>query len=265
MSPFPEDPPEPPPQPVFSAWPDEPPIVVSDPVVAEGPVASPAPIAPPAPVAPTEPLNPWLHIWTRPRAVTRQILDTDPRRLVHLIAMLAGIAQFLGWNPPDLPGFTLPLPAVIGLKIVLGALSGLLGLYLFSALVLMTGRWLGGRGRFVGVRAATAWASVPVIWGAMLWLPLLACLGWEALNLDTDTLAGDPVGLLLLVPIGLLTVIVGIWRFVIYLKAVGEAHGFSAWQAFGALLIAIVLVVIPIVAMGAMAALFLGLAGSRLG
>ena len=40
-------------------------------------------------------LNPWFTIWTRPRATMRSILDTDPKHMVMVLAMLAGFAQAL--------------------------------------------------------------------------------------------------------------------------------------------------------------------------
>jgi Yip1 domain len=199
---------------------------------------------PPTP-APGEPLSPWVHIWTRPRAVMRQILDGDPRRMVHRLAILGGVAAALGANV-NLPGMQIPLTAVIVCKLVFGVVGALLGLYLFSALVLMTGRWLGGRGTFVTVRSALAWSNVPVIWAAILWLPLLVYMGWDAFNINRDAMLTDPIGLMLLVPIGVATAVVVVWRCVILCKIVGEAHGFSAWHSLGAFLIAILLVAIPV-------------------
>jgi hypothetical protein len=268
MSPVSDDPPAPPN--------DDPPIG-SPPVADEPPRAdlhgappawspeqppyTPTPGAPPpyAPAPPPgEPLSPWVHIWTRPRAVMRQILDGDPRRMVHRLAILGGVAAALGANV-NLPGMQVPLPIVIVCKVVFGVVGALIGLYLFSALVLMTGRWLGGRGTFVTVRSALAWSNVPVIWAALLWLPLLVYLGWDAFNINRDALLADPIGLMLLVPIGLATAVVVVWRCVILCKIVGEAHGFSAWHSLGAFCIAILIVAIP-VGILAMTFLLLGLA-----
>jgi len=215
------------------------------------------------PAGPAERLSPWASIFTRPRATMRQILDENPRRLVHVLAILGGIAEMIGAHVPDVPPLFVPtLAQLVVVKVVCGAIGGLAALYIFGATVSLTGRMLGGRGTFVEVRAATAWSNVPALWGALLWLPFLVYLGTGALNLDPETLIGDPAGLALLVPIGFAGAVLFFWRLVIYCKCLGEAQRFSAWHGFASTLIAVVLLAVPIaimalvvVAVGGLAAL----------
>ena len=78
--------------------PTPPPIVPEPPVVHEPPsYGMPPAFPPPFPTAtPAGPLNPWTAIFTRTRAVMRQILDADPSRGVHLLALAGGILETLG-------------------------------------------------------------------------------------------------------------------------------------------------------------------------
>ncbi|HUD72821.1 MAG TPA: YIP1 family protein [Dongiaceae bacterium] len=238
--------------------PTPPPVVPEPPVVVQ-PSSYEAP--PPFIAAtPTGPLNPWTAIFTRTRAVMRQILDTDPSRGVHRLALAGGILETLGSDFRILGHLGLPLGSIIAVKAITGAIAGLLLLYLGSWLLLLTGRWLGGKATFVEVRAATAWSTVPAIWSALLYLPIVGYLGLEAFNLDIDALRSDPVGLLLIVPIGLAGFVLFIWRIVIYCKCLGEAHRFSAWHGLGATLIACVLVGIPLALMAVLAVALGGLA-----
>ena len=48
----------------------------------------------PVPVQ-TRSLNPWFTMWLHPRATTREILDTDPSRLVIALAMFGGVLNSL--------------------------------------------------------------------------------------------------------------------------------------------------------------------------
>jgi hypothetical protein len=246
--------------------PSPPPVVPEPPVVNEPPSYDTPPAYPPAfpppfPAAtPAGPLNPWTAIFTRTRAVMRQILDADPSRGVHRLALAGGVLEMLGSDFRVLRHFGLPLGSIIAVKAITGAMAGLLVLYLGSGLLLLTGRWLGGKGTFIEVRAATAWSNVPAIWGALLYLPIVGYLGLEAFNLDVGALQSDPVGLLLLVPIAIAGFVLLIWRIVIYCKCLGEAHRFSAWHGFGATLIACVLVGIPIALMTALAIALGGMA-----
>ena len=218
-------------------------------------------IAPLPPIVPpeirAEPLNPWLSLWTRPRATMRQILDTNPRRLVIVLAILGGIAELLGTHLP-LPGSLSPL-FILAVKCVFGAIGGLLGLYVATFLGWMTGRWLGGQGNFVEVRAASAWPNVLSLWGALLWLPLAAYLGWEAVNFDPETVFEDTTGALLFVPVMAIGIVIVFWRIVTYIKCLAEAHRFSAWHALGAVLISCVLLLVPI---AVLAGIVLGLVGT---
>jgi hypothetical protein len=176
----------------------------------------------------------------------RQILDTNPRRWVHRLAILGGITEFIGAHVPDahpLPHFS--AGTMLAVKICCGVVLGLAGLYLGSFIVWMTGRWIGGHGTFVDVRAAAAWPNVLALWGALRWLPLVAYLGMDAVNVDPKTLLEDSVGMMLFAPILLLGAVIVFWRIVVFLKCLGEAHRFSAWHALGATLIGFVLLVIP--------------------
>ena len=217
----------------------------------------PPPVAPPPPPAAsaTEPSNPWFSMWVRPRATMRQILDSDPRRMVHVLALLAGMTGSLQAHIPVPVSGMIPLYGIFILKMVIGALGGLLFLYLFGFLLRVTGRWLDGQGDFVAVRAAIAWASIPKIWSALLFLPLIVYLGQEALNIDAVTLIWEPGGLLLMLPIGLIAIVAGVWSFVVLLKCLAEAHRFSAWHALGSFLLGLVVLIVPLAMVGFLVAL----------
>jgi hypothetical protein len=244
----------------------EPPTRPGFPVTHEPPELPPAyaaPLPPAFPAAPVVPLNPWLAIWTQPRATMRQILGTDPRRLVHVLAILGALSRMLSSNvPPIGPLARLSLSAIVAYKVCASVVGGLIGLYLGSAILTMTGRWLGGRGSFVAVRAAAAWSNVPLIWGSLLWLPMLGYLGVEALNFDPKVVFEDPGSFMMMIPIGVLAGVVGIWTLVIALKCLGEAHGFSAWQAVGAVLIGIAIVAIPFAILAGIVIGMLGASGA---
>ncbi|HET8946107.1 MAG TPA: Yip1 family protein [Candidatus Polarisedimenticolia bacterium] len=232
--------------PPTDAPPPWPPAAVSEPASeSAASIPPPSPVQPP-PVPAAEPLNPWLSIWTRPRATMRQILDTNPRAWVHRLAILGGIGEFIGTHLPDGPPMPPLSPAeMLATKCVLGIVGGLIGLYVGSFIVWMTGRWIGGQGTFVQVRAASAWPNVLTVWGALLWLPLIAYLGLEGVNVNPESFFDDSVGMMLFAPVLALGLVLVVWRIIVFLKCLGEAHRFSAWHALGATLIGVVLLVIP--------------------
>lgn len=200
-------------------------------------------------------LNPWFSIWIKPRATMRWILDTEPRRMVLPLAALGGVSQGLqAATPRILADF--PIVTIVGLKVAVGAIGGVLGVYLGGFLIRLTGRWLGGSGDSVGVRSALAWSQIPTIWSILLILPLLAAFGAEAFRLDPSSMGDTPGVWLFMLPYIVVQIVVGIWGLVITLKCVGEVHGLSAWHALGALVVAFLLVVLAAVVVVGVPALF---------
>ncbi len=192
---------------------------------------------------PPEHLNPWFSIWLRPRATMRRILDTDPRRRVHLLVILSGIVAGLGFPLEREITRNIPLgtPVLAVAAAVAAPLIGLAGLYVSGFLIAMTGRWLGGRGDGVAVRAALAWSNIPSIWGGLLLLPRYVLVAGKANPLDSAGMPGNLPALFLVAVLGIIQFTIAVWQLVILLKCVGEGHGFSAWHALGAVLLALLL------------------------
>jgi hypothetical protein len=209
------------------------------------PVVTPPPLVPPLHAGPVEPLDPWISIWTRPRATLRQILDGDSRRSVFRLAALGGIAGALKLATASGFGGTHPAAVTLAVAVSGGALGGILSLFVFTSLVRVAGRWLGGRGGTLEVMAALAWANVPSIWGLLLWLPRTALLGQEMFQSVPPGIEGNPPATLFFGLLELAQALAGFWGFLITLKCIGEAHRFSAWRALGTLVLAGLIVGVP--------------------
>jgi hypothetical protein len=191
--------------------------------------------------------NPFLTIWLRPRATIRGILDSNPGYLVIPLAMAGGVIQTLDRAAQRDAGDQMPLAGILILALVLGPISGLIGVYLGGAMLGWAGRKLGGHGASQDVRAALAWSEVPVLATIPLWILQLAVVGHEMFTSNTPVLDSNPgIGMVLLVT-GLIELVLAFWFFVTMLKCLGEAHGFSAWKALGSLLFLTLLIAIPVV------------------
>jgi Yip1 domain len=199
--------------------------------------------------------NPWLTMWTQPRGTIRTIVDTDPSRSVLVLAMIYGfsstINQWLSMNTSD----TVPLPLLLGIALVVGAIFGVIGNWVAAVLVRWTGSWLGGMATLQECRAAIAWGSIPCLANLAIMLGLTAVFGhglFRSGGIDDDKMAHA----ILLMTVGLGQITLGIWMLVLTLKAVGEVHEFSAWKALGAfILVGLVLagIIFGIIVMGIMA------------
>lgn len=162
-----------------------------------------------------EPIEPWVGMLTRPRETMRYLLEHDPQRQVHTLAMAGGMASEL------MSSMLLADGHFSGGAMLLGAIGGLLSLYVYGFLLTWCGRLLGGRGSGKEVRAALAWANVPALWATAL----LAVLFVAFNRMDA--------GLGLSLAVMVVVMVVGtVWATVAQIKAVAEAHDFSTGRSF---------------------------------
>jgi len=197
-------------------------------------------------------LNPWISIWREPRATIQQIVDanpngTNPQRTVLLLAALGGFAQQLNDATADHRGDDgTGIVSILLWAAPAGALSGIIGLFIGGWAVHWTGDWLGGKATGTQIRSALAWGQVPIIWGLLLWIPFLALAGEEMFTTATPRL--DEAGLLvstLMISLGVLGLVIGLWSFVVLSKCVGQVQGFSAWRGLGNLFLPVAVFLVP--------------------
>jgi hypothetical protein len=187
--------------------------------------------------------RPWFSMWSRPRATIQSIVSRDPTHSVVPLAALSGISEALDKASTKSLGDSMDLPAIFVFAVVAGAISGVIGLYIFGYLLRISGKWLGGQSSSVNIRAAVAWSSVPIIWALVLWVPELLLFGKDLFTTAAPSITARPV-----VYFGFLSVelVVGIWSIVIFCKALGQVQAFSAWRALSSAVLAILIVALPI-------------------
>ena len=194
---------------------------------------------------------PWVAIWMSPRETIKKIVNRDPRHQVIMLGALAGglamlnffLGAALGFTPiPPSARLVSYLPILTLVSPFLGAVFGLLGLYIGAFLMDWSGRALGGIGNAVTVRAAVAWSQVPQICLAVAMLLILLGTGvWQALvpSLPDPNAASAAAAAAAkhFTPARGVESIISIWSFILMLHCVGEVHRFSAWRALGAFLL----------------------------
>jgi hypothetical protein len=198
-------------------------------------------------IAKEETLNPWLSMWMQPRATIQQIVDSNPERLVLVLAAIAGISRVLNRASLKSLGDIIEWPLIFLIAAILGPVAGIIGLYIGGALIHWTGKWIGGKGSPENIRAAIAWSSIPVIWALLLWIPEFALFGEELFTTKMPTILASPSLTLLLFGFGIIELVIGIWTIVVSLKCIGQVQGFSAWKALGNMALSALVILIPII------------------
>lgn len=205
-------------------------------------------------------ITPFFSIWTEPRATIRRIVDSDPTRNVLALAAIAPALNSLvgqwsaAMNGTANPSFVWPL--WVAFSVAFQAGLGILFLYISGAIFKWSGSLLGGTASSVEMRAALAWSQIPAI-AVEIVLILALFAGVPMPKLLPGRLPQiDPAFYKVMVVVG----VVGIWGFFIHLKCIGEVHRFSAWRAFGAILIP-PLIVLVVIGLGVF--LFASIVGGR--
>jgi hypothetical protein len=182
-------------------------------------------------------ITPFFTIWTEPRATIRRIVDTDPTRNVILLAALAPALNALEGQWSKALGNNANLSAIwpfwVAFVVAIQAALGILALYFFGGLYRWSGSILGGTATNVEVRAAVAYSQVPAIVGEIV-LMVAILLGVPTPTVHPGEFPHiDPP----FYNVILVEAVLGVWGFFISMKCLGEVHRFSAWRAFGAVLI----------------------------
>jgi hypothetical protein len=185
-------------------------------------------------------LKPFFSLWITPRQTIRRLVDTDPTRYVIGLAMLRGalgrleIAWFSALSQRTQPS---PLwPVGVAFKVLLGAIIGVIGLYVGAWLVGFFCRILGGVSSAIEMRAALAWSHVPGITAALVSIALVlsgALDPPEFRHSRLPVMTGSTIELMLVN-----AVLIG-WGIAVQLNCIGEVNRFSAWRALGAIVLMI--------------------------
>ncbi len=194
----------------------------------------------------TTPLNPWFSMWLHPRQTIRQIVRSNPERLVLVLAAVGGIVQGLVNAESKSSGDKESLLSILLFSLILGPVGGIVGLWVGASLLHWTGGWIGGQADMRRIRTAIAWSQVPSIWSLFLWIPALLLFGHELFTAATPVIDGSTLLSSLYLGFSVCTAIIAVWGIVISLHALGEVQGFSAWTALLNGILAMLVIIVPI-------------------
>lgn len=187
----------------------------------------------------------------RPRATMARLLEAPSSRAVLLLFALSSVSGIFG--DFDAPSVQQVVHQAGGARVawmIAGVLVCLLVLlvalcWFYAYVPLFIGRFLGGTGEIRGVRAALAWGLAPTVWALLYRIPAAIWLTpapSASVRMRGGNVAFDPgriadgCGMALVVV--LIELAVFAWCAYVMSNTVAEAHRFSAWHAFGTLVLA---------------------------
>lgn len=191
--------------------------------------------------------TPFKTIWLAPRQTVRRIVDFNPALHVFALIAIAGINRSLDRASGKNMGDKLPLAAILSLALLVGSLGGLFSMWVYSHLIRLSGRLLGGVASREQIKAAMAWAAVPSVAASVLWIPKLLLFGDELFRSETPRMdesrwaSGAWVGFVSV------ELVLGVWTVVLLCNTVAEVQGYrSAWRGLGNMTLAGACILVPI-------------------
>ncbi len=201
----------------------------------------------------------WLSIWMQPRDTMYSILSHHPSYMVLPLGALFGVRCAMELAFRMSLGDFMPAWQILTGVLVGGCIFGVMGLFMYGALVKWTGSWLGGKANYTEARAAVAWSSLPsvvVLLMTFMMLPLMMGHG-----VFTQAAMASPLVMVAGAGTLLAVLVTGIWSYVLKIMCLAEAHQFSGWKGFGSVVLADLLigvmlgvVMIPLFFLGFLAA-----------
>lgn len=190
-----------------------------------------------------EELNVWTSIWLKPKATVRYAIDYKPMKFAVMLVLIAGIFDMLDAATQNNLGDSISVPMIFVLAIIVGPILGAIGWWIGAGIATIVGTWLGGIGRFTELKMAFAITYIPIIFAGVLWIPDVLILGKILFVENFHISAGQQIWLFFS---GFISIVVGIWSFIITINAIAEAHQFSRWRGFWTIVIpsAVIIVVL---------------------
>lgn len=179
--------------------------------------------------------SPWFSIWLHPRETIHKIIvEKDPNYRLFSLSFLIGLFLLLQL----LPGFQgISLGGALVFCVAVAPVLGLLMLSILAFVLLLLGKCFGGKATFVQVRAALAWALIPVVSSLLLYIVLLFVLYHLLITMPASALQISGWDVILLVGYAIVQSVLGLWSFLLLITCIAQVQGFSLFRSVCSVLV----------------------------
>jgi hypothetical protein len=174
----------------------------------------------------------FTKIWTSPRVVMQYIHDKQYDKYATLLIFLAGISRALENASDKNLGESWSMWSILLMSGSIGGLFFIIGMYVYAALLSMTGKWLNGQGDTNSIYRVIGYSMLPNAVGLLLWLVMISFYGMDAFR-DIEMVEVSHYGLYIVYYIIILLFIaLGIWSLILGVVGIAVVQKFSLIKAF---------------------------------
>jgi len=178
-------------------------------------------------------MNPWLTMWSQPKATVRALVNSKPSFGVFYLAAVYVLQSFFfyfNWWSLGLKSeyYTLFLAGV-----VLSPIVGFVWLYYLGLVFRITGRLLHGEAECSHLRTAIAWSKIPYSINVLMWFILILMNPEQVFVQDGE----GPSSIF----VNFIALILGIWSLVLLIQSISEVQQFSIGRSIANVVLAWIL------------------------
>ena len=190
--------------------------------------------------------RPICHIWTRPRATTRYLLNRGSRKLALFFAGLYGVVVSLHQvlKHANSLGHDWSVPVVILVNVVFGLFFGVSLLFVLSWALAYISKLFKGRAKSRDIRIALGWSTIAYDILLVLLIPILLLWGEPILFSAGSSMAGVSAAHHATQLYFFARLIMSIWFIVISTVAISEATKLSTGKSLAAIFIAWIITIL---------------------
>ena len=190
--------------------------------------------------------SPWTSMLLDPKNTIRQIVDTNPHEKVLFLTVLGGFGQILSNASARGLGEFVPFHLIIFMCLIFGPISGLVSLHLGGLIMHWISHKLGGIASRDEIKAAIAWAWVPIVILLPLWIVKIIFFRHELFLSNTPIIDSQPILSTLFGFFTFIDLIISIWSLLILYVTLSEVNKFSTWRGFGTVVLSGLIVSVPV-------------------
>lgn len=175
-------------------------------------------------------INPWFSMWIKPRETIAKIVHFNVNYRFGILCYIYGLYYSFQVLQQLSFGKAMGLPMCILIALAAAFPVGYILLNISSFFLFLLGKVIKGKATFKQIRSANFWSTVPNVLIIVLWIILIIAVGGQAFVMGYEkTLMGAAI--YINIGIQLANIVLGLWGFIIFLQALGQVQGFSAWMA----------------------------------
>ncbi len=192
--------------------------------------------------------NPWFSIWVKPRMTIQHIIDYKPNYRLWWLCAIYGFVSILGFFQTFSFGYFFHFYGLIVFSVIFSFICGYVIFSIIAFFMYFVGKWFKGKATFKQVRAAIAWANVPMIIIVVIWIILLCLYKGILFREFTKSVPLDTANTIILFVLMIIQIILSVWSIIIFINALAQVEKYSIIRSIFTIIVGAIILFLVFIA-----------------